>query len=77
MDYLEEYPVDVVFTDINMPVVDGLKLLEYVSGKMPSAARGGMLVYRWRMVYQRLPGFYLCPESAAVRGEKLSGQAGG
>ena len=38
MDYLEEYPVDVVFTDINMPVVDGLKLLEYVSGKMPSAA---------------------------------------
>ncbi len=38
MDYLEEYPVDVVFTDINMPVVDGLELLEYVSGKMPSAA---------------------------------------
>ena len=38
MDYLEEYPVDVVFTDINMPVVDGLQLLEYVSGKMPSAA---------------------------------------
>lgn len=37
MDYLEQEQVDVIFTDINMPVVDGLKLLEYVRAKIPCA----------------------------------------
>ncbi len=35
LDYLKDNYVDVVFTDINMPVVDGLKVLEYIHENMP------------------------------------------
>ncbi len=39
LDFLKTEPVDVVFTDINMPVVDGLELLEYVSENHPHTAK--------------------------------------
>ncbi len=35
LDYLKDNYVDVVFTDINMPVIDGLKVLEYIHENMP------------------------------------------
>lgn len=35
IEYLKEHPVDVVFTDINMPMIDGLGLLKYVSEHYP------------------------------------------
>ncbi len=38
IDYLKDNYVDVVFTDINMPVVDGLKVLEYIHTNMPGTA---------------------------------------
>ena len=34
LDYLKDNYVDVVFTDINMPVIDGLKVLEYIHANM-------------------------------------------
>ncbi|MGL4798321.1 MAG: response regulator transcription factor [Cellulosilyticaceae bacterium] len=36
LDYLKEHTVDVVFTDINMPLINGLELLEYISIHYPS-----------------------------------------
>ncbi len=35
IEYLSANPVDVVFTDINMPLVDGLSLMEYLAGEHP------------------------------------------
>ncbi len=35
LEYLEKQSVDVVFTDINMPLVDGLQLLKYVKEEKP------------------------------------------
>lgn len=35
LDYLKAQPVDVIFTDINMPVIDGLEVLQYVSENQP------------------------------------------
>lgn len=35
LDYLENHSVDVLFTDINMPVVDGLQVLQYIHQKKP------------------------------------------
>ena len=35
IDYLCHHPVDVVFTDINMPLVNGLELLEYIKKNYP------------------------------------------
>jgi len=34
-DYLDEYDADIIITDINMPVVDGLELAETVRSKYP------------------------------------------
>lgn len=33
LEYMKEYPVDVVFTDINMPIMDGLEILKYIAEK--------------------------------------------
>lgn len=35
LDYLEKNSVDIVFTDINMPVIDGLQVLKYVKQNKP------------------------------------------
>ena len=35
MDYLSVNQVDVVFTDINMPLVDGLELMKYLREEHP------------------------------------------
>lgn len=35
LEYLSQHDVDVVFTDINMPVLDGLALLEFLHKKNP------------------------------------------
>ena len=35
LEYLENHSVDVLFTDINMPVVDGLQVLKYVHQTKP------------------------------------------
>lgn len=35
LEYLENHEVDVVFTDINMPIVDGLQVLKYIKEKHP------------------------------------------
>lgn len=35
IDYLSHHPVDVVFTDINMPLLNGLELLEYIKKNYP------------------------------------------
>ena len=35
LEYLENHLVDVVFTDINMPLVDGLQILKYIKEKKP------------------------------------------
>ncbi|MGL4736451.1 MAG: response regulator transcription factor [Cellulosilyticaceae bacterium] len=35
IDYLTENPVDIVFTDINMPLISGLELLEYINQHHP------------------------------------------
>ncbi|WP_110934123.1 response regulator transcription factor [Paenibacillus bouchesdurhonensis] len=35
MHYLEDHPIDVVFTDINMPVCDGIELMSYISARHP------------------------------------------
>lgn len=35
LEYLENHEVDVVFTDINMPLVDGLQILKYIKEKKP------------------------------------------
>jgi len=35
IDFLKSNNVDVVFTDINMPLVDGLEVLDYVGKNMP------------------------------------------
>lgn len=31
VDYIEETPIDVLITDINMPIMDGLEVLKYMS----------------------------------------------
>ena len=35
IEYLSANRVDVVFTDINMPIVDGLELMKYLSAEHP------------------------------------------
>lgn len=35
LDYLKNHSVDVVFTDINMPVIDGLQVLKYINRNTP------------------------------------------
>lgn len=35
LDYLEKNSVDIVFTDINMPVIDGLQVLKYIKQDKP------------------------------------------
>lgn len=39
IDYLEDHNVDIIFTDINMPVVDGLQVLNYVKREKPQIIR--------------------------------------
>ena len=36
MEYLEEQQVEVVFTDINMPMADGTEILKYIYETCPS-----------------------------------------
>ena len=36
--FIDEEPVDIVFTDINMPMMDGLELLQYLSENHPDIA---------------------------------------
>ncbi len=39
LDYLEKNSVDIVFTDINMPVIDGLQVLKYINQNKPYIIR--------------------------------------
>lgn len=39
LEYLEKNSVDIVFTDINMPVVDGLQVLQYINENKPYIIR--------------------------------------
>lgn len=39
IEYLEENSVDVIFTDINMPLIDGLEVLSIVHAKYPEVYR--------------------------------------
>lgn len=36
MEYLKAHPVDVIVTDLNMPVMDGFRLISWVSARYPS-----------------------------------------
>lgn len=39
IEYLESNPVDVIFTDINMPLVDGMDVLRFASQKYPDCVK--------------------------------------
>lgn len=39
IEYLETNPVDAVFTDINMPLADGIEVMKFVEKKDPEAAK--------------------------------------
>lgn len=39
LDYLQNHPVDIVFTDINMPVLDGVEVLKYINQTKPQLHR--------------------------------------
>ncbi|HIT90935.1 MAG TPA: response regulator [Candidatus Merdenecus merdavium] len=39
LSYLEENPVDVIFTDINMPLIDGIEVLKFAAEKYPECLK--------------------------------------
>lgn len=39
IEYLEENPVDVIFTDINMPLADGIDVMKYASEHCPGTVK--------------------------------------
>jgi CheY-like chemotaxis protein len=42
IETMESVPVDLILTDLNMPVVNGYQLIEYVKRNLPSAPVLGM-----------------------------------
>ena len=54
IETMETIPVDLILTDLNMPVVSGYQLIEYVKRNLPSAPVLGMTCVRTPDVVERL-----------------------
>ena len=54
IETMETMPVDLILTDLNMPVVSGYQLIEYVKKNLPSAPVLGMTSVRTPDVEERL-----------------------
>ena len=54
IEAMETMPVDLILTDLNMPVVSGYQLIEYVKKNLPSAPVLGMTSVRTPDVEERL-----------------------
>ena len=54
IETMETMPVDLILTDLNMPVVSGYQLVEYVKKNLPSAPVLGMTSVRTPDVEERL-----------------------
>lgn len=54
IETVEAMPVDLILTDLNMPVVNGYQLIEYVKRNLPSTPVFGMTCVRTPDVVERL-----------------------
>ena len=54
IDILESYVVDFVITDLNMPILDGIELLAYMSTKFPTTPAVAMTAFSTPEVQEKL-----------------------